>query len=307
MKAIHPHVENETSQLKMVILGLPQSQGGTPTLEETYDATSYQSLQQGKYPLEEDIEVEMNALHKALLRYDIEVLRPELIKDCNQIFARDVAFTISDKLFVANMIDDRQEEIKAFQPILDRIPKENIVYLPEGLQVEGGDMLLYNDYIFMGTCFEEDFDTYKTARTNKAAIEFFRNYFPSKKIVPLPLIKHDQDPLQSVLHLDCAFQPIAEGKAVIYPEAFARREDYEFIESLFGKENLFRVTQEEACALSTNFFSISPETVLTADHFIRLNHFLTTEWGMEVTTVPYQEVSKQGGLLRCSTCPLIRI
>jgi len=30
------------------------------------------------------------------------------------------------------------------------------------------------------------------------------------------------------------------------------------------------------------------------------------QWGLTVEKVPYREISKMGGLLRCSTLPLIR-
>lgn len=33
---------------------------------------------------------------------------------------------------------------------------------------------------------------------------------------------------------------------------------------------------------------------------------METEWGLTVERVPYHEISKMGGLLRCSTLPLIR-
>ncbi|HZK68292.1 MAG TPA: amidinotransferase, partial [Paludibacter sp.] len=38
----------------------------------------------------------------------------------------------------------------------------------------------------------------------------------------------------------------------------------------------------------------------------RLNDHLKDVWGMTVEQVPYHEISKMGGLLRCSTLPLLR-
>ena len=58
--------------------------------------------------------------------------------------------------------------------------------------------------------------------------------------------------------------------------------------------------------MSTNVVSLSPEALISDKHFVRLNAFLRNEWGMTVEEVPYQEISKMGGLLRCSTMPLIR-
>ena len=56
----------------------------------------------------------------------------------------------------------------------------------------------------------------------------------------------------------------------------------------------------------TNVFSIAPDVVVTEEHFTRLNKHLREKWGMTVETVPYREISKMGGLLRCSTLPLRR-
>jgi N-dimethylarginine dimethylaminohydrolase len=53
-------------------------------------------------------------------------------------------------------------------------------------------------------------------------------------------------------------------------------------------------------------FSISPKVVVSEQNFNRLNNFMETEWGLTVERVPYHEISKMGGLLRCSTLPLIR-
>ena len=48
------NVKNETSTLKAVVLGQPGSIGKVPTLEETYDAKSYESVLHNIYPHEEE-------------------------------------------------------------------------------------------------------------------------------------------------------------------------------------------------------------------------------------------------------------
>jgi N-dimethylarginine dimethylaminohydrolase len=45
--------------------------------------------------------------------------------------------------------------------------------------------------------------------------------------------------------------------------------------------------------------------VISEKNFTRLNTWLR-EQGITVEEVPYAEISKQEGLLRCSTLPLIR-
>ena len=307
MERIFPHVTNETARLKAVVLGLPDSLGPVPTLEETYDAKSYEAVQRGIFPREEDVRHEMQCVLDVLHRYGVQVLRPAPLKDYNQVFARDVAFTIDDTLFISNLIPDRERETEAFaSSIFPLIDPAHIERLPEAVHTEGGDILLYDDILFVGTYFGEDYSSFKTARTNRYAIDFFRERFPHKRIVPIELRKHDHEPAKSVLHLDCAFQPVSRGRAIIYREGFLNAHDVALVEEIFGQDNLFGVTPEEAYHMSTNVVSLSPEALISDKHFVRLNAFLRDEWGMTVEEVPYQEISKMGGLLRCSTMPLIR-
>ncbi len=305
MKTYIPHVTNETNRLKCVVLGLPDSIGDVPTTRETYDAKSYEAVVNGTFPKQEAVIREMNALLEVLKKYDVEVLRPNLLKDYNQVFARDVSFTIDDTLFVSNLISDRELETGAFGTIFDSVGN-HLERLPEKVHAEGGDVLLYGDTLFIGTYLRPDYSTFKTARTNSYAVDYFRERFPHKTIVPLELRKHDTDPRKSVLHLDCAFQPVSNGRALIYREGFLNESDLALLDEIFGRDNLFAVTPEEAYFMNTNVFSLSPDTIITEERFGRLNEHLCTQWGMTVETVPYFEISKMGGLLRCSTMPLIR-
>ncbi len=306
MKEIIPSVSNETDKLEVVVLGLPNSLGGIPQLSETYDAKSYEAISKGTFPSEQSVIKEMNALHQALVSNGVRVLRPNLLEDYNQVFARDVAFSIDNTLFVANLIPDREKETKAMQDIFNLIAPQHIEQLPEQVHTEGGDVLLYNDILFVGCYLRDDYPTFKTARTNQHAIDFFKERFPNKTVIPLQLRKHDQDPRQSVLHLDCAFQPVGKGKALIYKEGFLEQKELGLVEEIFGAENLFAVTGEEAYNMNTNIVSLSPNKLISDQSFIRLNKHLRENWEIEVVEVPYQEISKMGGLLRCSTMPLVR-
>ncbi len=306
MKQITPRVSNETDKLEVVVLGLPESLGGIPQLSETYDAKSYEAISNGTFPTEEAVIREMNALNQTLIDNGVRVLRPNLLKDYNQVFARDVAFTIDDTLFVANLIPDREKETNAMQDIFSLINPENIEQLPEQVHTEGGDVILYDDMLFIGCYLKSDYPTFKTARTNQYAIDFFKERFPKKTIIPLQLHKHDQDPRQSVLHLDCAFQPVGQGKALIYKEGFLKKSELGLVEEIFGSNNLFAVTAQEAYNMNTNIVSLAPDKLISDKSFVRLNEHLRQNWEIAVNEVPYQEISKMGGLLRCSTMPLVR-
>lgn len=300
------NITNETGRLKSVVLGQPKSMGANPTLEESYDAKSYHTIQNDVYPTEEDITNEMTEFEKVLIKHDVEVLRPDIINDYNQVFARDVAFVIEDKMILANLLPDRADEQEAYSKIFEQIEWRKIINLPDTAHVEGGDVIVWNDFLFIGTCFSEDYRNFKTARTNEYAIEILKEYFPKKRIIDLELKKNDQVPYEGILHLDCTFNPVGKDKCIIYKDGFVDESDYRLILDIFGEDNCFHVTKEEMFEMNPNIFSISPEIVVSDGSFTRMNQFMREQWGMTVEEIPYREISKMGGLLRCSTMPLVR-
>lgn len=300
------NVFNETGRLREVVLGEPRSNGPVPMLSETFDSKSYESVLHGVYPTDEDICREMGAFEAVLKKYGVKVYRPRLVENCNQVFSRDVGFVIEDKIIVSNVIPDRQAEIDAYEDIYSRIHYKNIYNLPEAVHVEGGDVVLYGNVIFIGQYDFPDYPSVKTARTNRLAVDYLKMIFPNKEIIPLNLRKSDTDPMEGILHLDCTFMPVGQDKAIIYKPGFMNPRDADHLVDFFGRSNVFELTQEEMYYMNSNIFSISEDVVVTEEHFTRLNRHLREEWGMTVETVPYREISKMGGLLRCSTLPLRR-
>ncbi|MCA4782541.1 amidinotransferase [Empedobacter stercoris] len=300
------NVQNETAQLQTVVLGRAESNGVNPTLDQTFDAKSYETVKNNDYPIEEKLIEEMSEFEQVLKKYEVEVLRPTLIENCNQVFSRDVGFVIEDEFFIANIIPDRFEELQAYRDIKRLFKGNKINALPEEVYVEGGDVILYNDYIFVGTYKQADFKQFKTGRTNVQFVEYIKAKFPNKKVLDFELKKNDQDPYEGILHLDCTFNPVGKDKAIIYKEGFLFEHEYQQIVGIFGKENLFEVTKEEMYWMNPNVFSISPEVVVSEKNFTRLNDHLENVWNIKVERINYREVSKMGGLLRCSTMPLIR-
>lgn len=299
------HVTSETGRLRAVVLGRPESNGPAPTPEQTFDAKSYESASKGIYPKDEDIIREMGAFEAVLKKYGVTVHRPAPVDGCNQIFARDVGFVIDDKIIVSNIIPDRQEEIDAYDEIYSQIHYKQIYNLPEAVHVEGGDVILWGDYLFVGQYAFKDYPQVKTARTNRLALDYLAMIFPGKNIIPLNLRKSDTDPYEGILHLDCTFMPVGRDLAIIYKPGFLNPRDAERLISFFGKDKVLELTQEEMYWMNSNIFSISPDVVVVEEHFTRLKGWLESK-GMTVETVPYREISKMGGLLRCSTLPLRR-
>lgn len=302
---IELNIKNETSRLRAVVLGTAKSNGPTPNIEDAYDPKSLEHIKAGTYPKEEDMIKEMDAVVEVFKKYDVKVFRPEIIKDCNQVFARDIAFVIEDKLIKANILPDREREIEAIHQVIDKIKPENIVKLPEECHVEGGDVMLWNDYIFVGTYSGSDYSSYITARTNMDAVIALQELFPNKKVKAFELRKSNTNAKENALHLDCCFQPVGKNKAILHKNGFLIEREYQWLVDFFGKNNIFEITKDEMYDMNSNVFSISEDVVISERNFTRLNTWLRSQ-GFTVEEVPYAEIAKQEGLLRCSTMPLVR-
>lgn len=299
------NVQDETSRLRAVILGTAESNGPTPSIEEAYDPKSLEHLRAGTYPIEKDMVTEMESLDAIFKKYNITVYRPKLIKNYNQIFSRDIAFVIEDKLIKSNILPDREREIEAIQYVLDKVNPKNIINAPKDTHFEGGDIMLWGNYIFVGTYKGADYKDFITARTNMNGVQFIKQLFPNKIVKEFDLVKSNTNARENALHLDCCFQPVGKTRAIIYKEGFKDEADYNFLVNLFGKENLFHITKDEMYLMFSNVFSIADDVVVSEKKFTRLNNWLRSI-GFIVEEVPYAEISKQEGLLRCSTLPLIR-
>ncbi len=299
------NINDEIGRLKAVVLGVANSNGPTPDLKDAYDPKSAQHIKAGTYPIEQDMVNEIEAFAGVLQRHDVTVYRPEIIEGYNQIFARDIAFVIEDKMVIANILEDRSKEIHALDFLIDQIDKDKIITFPEHAHIEGGDVMPWGEYIFVGTFKDKDYRKYITARTNMAAVEHLQKLFPHKKVVSFSLKKSNFDPRENALHLDCCFQPIGKGKAIIHKEGFLIEQEYQWLVDFIGAENLFHVDKEEMYHMNCNVFSISPEVVVSEQGFTRLNAWLRAQ-GFTVEEIPYSEIAKQEGLLRCSTMPLSR-
>ncbi len=299
------NINNETSRLRAVVLGSVISNGPTPTVAEAYDPKSLEHILAGTYPKEEDMVLEMDAFHQVLCNYGVTVFRPELIENYNQIFARDIGFVIGDVFIKSNILPDRERELDAIQYVIDQIDPKKVVRPPEEVHIEGGDVMLWNDYIFIGTYNGSDYKDYITARTNREGVQYIKDLFPHKKVKEFDLIKSKIEARDNALLLDCCFQPVGENKGTIYKRGFREEGDSQFLVGLFGKENLFHLSREEMYEMNSNVFSIATQVVVSEKNFTRLNNWLRKN-GFTVEEIPYAEIAKQEGLLRCSTLPLIR-
>lgn len=283
------NIQNETSQLQSVILGIADDMGDPLDI----NPVSKSHMLNGTYPSESDIILELASFEVALKEAGVEVLRPQNLIGVEQIFTRDIGFVIDHKFVVANMREPvRQKEFPGIEPLLSGIPSAQILRLPKEVMVEGGDVIVHHNHLFVGI----------SKRTNWAGYEFLKKEFPGKEVHALPLEVTDS-PETNILHLDCAFQPIGEKSCIIYEDGFKTRP--EILYQLFDKDEMIAVSMEEKQRMFPNVFSVAPNKVIIEENFTRLKDELNAK-GIETIEVKFQETSKLSGLLRCSTLPLRR-
>lgn len=299
------NIKNETSNLKIVILGQHYSMGEIPDIGEVFDPKSYESVNNKEYPSEENVAKEICTFENILLKYNVEILKPLIIKDYNQIFTRDVSFVIDDTMIIPNIISFRDVEKDALSDIYRKIPNIKKKILPHEAKVEGGDIILHNEYVFIGVS-ESNLNHLKSARTNMTAFNIIKELFPQKIFIPLRMIKNDKNSKKCILHLDCGFMTLSHNKAIVYKNGFIYESDYQNIVDIFGRENIYEMNEEEMSNLCANIFSISSKVVVSEKNAVKLNQFMKENWNLIVEEIAYSEIMKMGGSLHCTTQPLVR-
>ena len=301
---IEVKVDNEYSALKSVILGLAEDMGDPPKVFDVYDPRSLYHIKNNSYPSEVDVKKDVESFYKILIKHNVDVLRPDNIKNCNQVFARDLGFTISNIFFQSNIVPNREEELVGVSGIINNLDA-GVVKLPDYMHIEVGDVVIHNDKLFIGTYSGEDYSELITARTNQESISYLENMIPSKEIMSINIKKSNTDVFENVLHLDCCFQPIGKRKAIICPDSFVNKRDVEYLISYFGKKNTYLAYGQEAYMLISNLLVISPEVIVSDKRFNKINTWLEKN-DFHVEKISYENVSKMSGLFRCSTLPLLR-
>ena len=297
------NVVNETNKLKKVVLGIANSFGEVPLPGDCIDPKTKHYLNNGEYPLENNCITEIENFNNILIDNGVSVIRPKPITDLNQIFTRDIAFVIDNIIFEANTIAARAEEKNGILDILNKEKGSNKIQIPKGIKIEGGDVIINNNFIFIGCCNKKD-ENLKVSRTNKKAVDFIKEVFPNKDVIGFELVKNDNDPYNNILHLDCTMQPVGKNDIIIYEGGFRNKSDYSFINEIF-RNNMIKVTSQDMFNGFPNIFSINNKKVVSDITFHKLNSILK-ERGYTVEKTMYREISKFGGLFRCSTLPLER-
>ena len=125
------HIINETNDLVSFILGIATDLGPKPTLEYCIAPITRLSIINNEYPVEKECINEIEMFEKKLKKYKIQVLRPKNILNLSQIFSRDIAFVIENKIFIPEIIKERNNEKNGIFEIIKKINDRDIIYLPK--------------------------------------------------------------------------------------------------------------------------------------------------------------------------------
>ncbi|WP_404430784.1 dimethylarginine dimethylaminohydrolase family protein [Sutcliffiella horikoshii] len=275
---MRPHASSEYDVLQKVILCKPEYM----TIREVINETQKKFKDEGIH-----IEIAM-AQHKkfveTLEEHGVEViLLPAIKMFPEQVFTRDIGFTLGNILFVAEMANKiRQGEEEVLKSMLEQ---QEISYLNlKGDMIEGGDVIINGETVYVGL----------SNRTNEDAIEHLQSILPHYEVVKVPF-------KEKYLHLDCVFNIISPTEALYYPEAFTPKE----LDILASRFELIEVTDDEQFTLGTNVLNIGNKRVFSLPVNPKVNAELTKR-GFEVIEVDIIEIIKSGGSFRCCTLPILR-
>jgi N-dimethylarginine dimethylaminohydrolase len=269
---------SEYHPLQVVILCEPQHMSIDEIINETQ-----------KHYVEENIDkalaVKQHAVFvQALRSCGIEVmLLPHVEKYPEQVFTRDIGFTLGKRLFVSHMgsgIRQGEDNILIHWLREHDYPFHNL----NQDCIEGGDILIDQDTVYVGV----------SGRTSTNAVDNLKELLPDFEVVPIPIRR-------SYLHLDCVFNVLSPTEALVFSPALRQKE----LILLSERYELIEVNKSEQFKMGTNVLSVGHKKVFSLPVNQEVNKQLCNR-GYEVIEVDISEIIKSGGSFRCCTLPLLR-
>jgi len=273
-----PQCMNEYDDLHEVLLCSPIYMEIKQIINETQKHFAQENISQMKAV----------AQHKQLIQtlkdHQVHpILLPADVRFPEQVFTRDIGFTIGHTLFVSKMAAPvRQGEEQCLKDWA-QANGWSVVILTGGT-IEGGDVLVDQTRVFVGT----------SKRTNSAAIHQLKKELPNHDIIPIHLPPH-------ILHLDCVMNILSPNEILIYPEAF-KKKDLQLLKTHY---DLIEISEHEQFTLGPNVLSIGQKKVISLPINQQTNDALTAH-GYTVIEVDFSEIIKSGGSFRCCTLPIRR-
>ena len=218
-----------------------------------------------------------------LKEHGVEVIKlPTSEKFPEQVFTRDIGFTVGEDIFVAEMASDiRKGEVEVLEEWLD---DEEIPFNTTNDRVEGGDVIVDQETLYVGI----------SSRTSEKAVRKLKEDLPEHKIIRIPFN-------ENYLHLDCVFNILSPEVGLIFPKAL----DSTMINMLAEKYTLIEVSEEEQFTMGTNVLSIGDKKVFSMPQNKNVNAQMRA-YGFEVIEVDFSEIIKSGGSFRCCSMPIVR-
>lgn len=282
------YCRSETHTLRSVVLGYPDNFHADLTTVEIVNNTQLRCYSDSQTrPTAQRLKLEFDVFQQILENHGVTVFYPKPCSAPDQLTPRDIAFVVDKTLFVAQMAKaSRKQEHKGISFLLEEMSQ--VVSVPETVVIEGGDIIVDNDMVFVGI----------SQRTTMDGYRWLVEQLPAFTIVPVPLKSLNNG--EDCLHLDCVFVPVGTNHALIYPNGIDNK-----IPAELRRYKWLEVTKEEQGELATNVLSLSESCVVSRHSAVRANKLLKAI-GLEVITLKFDEAPKTGGSFRCCTLPLVR-
>ncbi|MPM21186.1 N(G),N(G)-dimethylarginine dimethylaminohydrolase [bioreactor metagenome] len=218
-----------------------------------------------------------NKFINALSKNNISLYFIDINKNATQqVFTQDIGFVINDVLFISNMKENhRKIETDSFKYF---VKENNIKHYEMSNIMEGGDIIKYDNVIFVGI---SDRTTIEAANELQ---EVLINMNFKYKVIP---IYFDT----SKIHLDCVFNILDKGSAVISPYIYDKKVIEKYI------KNLYEISKKDADELGANYIYLGDKKILSSNR--NVTEYLKKE-GYEVEFIDYGEIIKAKGSLGCS-------
>ncbi len=220
---------------------------------------------------------------RKLIEHGVDVIKlPTSEQFPEQVFTRDIGFTVGDDVFVAEMASDiRKGEEEALEEWLD---DKDIPFQTTTNRVEGGDVIVDGNFVYVGI----------SSRTSEAAVRKLKGDLPDHTIIEIPFN-------EKYLHLDCVFNILSPTVGLIYPPAF----EESTVKMLSSKYELIEVSSKEQFTMGTNVLSIGNKKVFSLPQNVGVNDAIRAH-DFEVIEIDFSEIIKSGGSFRCCSMPIVR-
>ena len=198
---------------------------------------------------------------------------------------RDAGIVVGDTIVLSSLKEEtRRLESQITQPVLEKYGLR--VLIPERGFVEGGDVVVDNGRLWVGL----------GSRTDEAGAEFLhRTFGRDYEVIPLRLDPH-------YTHLDTIFGVLSRGRALLYEPAF----DPASLQRIKGAyPSIISLTDAEQHNAGANVLCLGPDKVISIAENTSVNERLI-QLGFDLVTLPFSEVIKSGGSVRCDTLPVER-